>query len=240
LTLGCHPELAWSQLAADPWSACAGAAALAETEAGLPAGLLLAIGKVESGRVDPTTGRLAPWPFAVNVSGRGMLAPNRDAAIAEVRAAQAVGQGLADVGCFQVNLLHHPRAFDSLEAGFDPVRNARYAAGFLASLRVGAGSWEVAAGRYHSMTPELAEPYAARVMAAWSGLGTGPVPLGGRLVQAAGMWFGMRVYVPGGGQAAAAPIAAAGLLMVRPVAAEVRIGGRRGRLPVVYRPGGVG
>lgn len=238
--LGYHPGLAWSQLAADPWSACAGAAALAETETGLPSGLLLAIGKVESGRVDPVTGRLTPWPFAVNVSGRGMLAPNRDAAIAEVRATQAVGQGSVDVGCFQVSLLHHPWAFDSLEAGFDPVRNARYAAGFLASLRVGAGSWEAAAGRYHSMTPELAGPYAARVMAAWSGLDAGPVQLGGRLVQAAGLRFGMRVYVPGGGQAAAAPVVAAGTPMVRPVAVEVRIGRGRGRLPVVYRPGSVG
>lgn len=213
---------------------------MAETEAGLPAGLLLAVGKVESGRFDPATGRLVPWPFAVNVSGRGMLVPNRDAAIAEVRAAQVVGQGSVDVGCFQVSLLHHPWAFDSLEAGFDPVRNARYAAGFLASLRVGAGSWEAAAGRYHSMTPELAGPYAARVMAAWSDLGTGLMPLAGRLVQAAGMRFGMRVHVLGGGHAAAPPIAAAGAPMARPVAAEVRIGGRRGRLPVVYRPGSVG
>lgn len=238
LTLGCHP--ASSQLAADPWGACAGAAAMAKAEAGLPAGLLLAICKVESGRVDPATGRLAPWPFAVNVSGRGVLAPNRDAAIAEVRAAQAAGQGSVDVGCFQVSLLHHPWAFDSLEAGFDPVRNARYAAGFLASLRAGAESWEAAAGRYHSKTPELAGPYAARVMEAWSGLDTGPVQLGGRLVQAAGVRFGMRVYVPDGGLAAAAPMPAAEVPMVRPVAAEVRVGRGRGRLPVVYRPGSAG
>ncbi len=237
---GCHPGLAWSQFAADPWRGCAEAAVLAETEAGLPAGLLLAIGKVESGRVDPATGRLTPWPFAVNLSGRGVLAPNQDAAIAEVRAAQAVGQNSVDVGCFQVSLLHHPWAFDSLEAGFDPVRNARYAAGFLASLRVGAGSWEAAVGRYHSMTPELGGPYAARVMAAWSGLDAGPVLLSGRLVQAAGIRFGMRVYVPDGGLAAAAPVAAAAAPMVRPVAAEVRIGRGRGRLPVVYRPGSVG
>jgi len=233
LALGCSP--ASSQPAPDPWGACAGAAAMAETETGLPAGLLLAIGKVESGQVDPVTGRLAPWPFAVNVSGRGVLAPNRDAAIAEVRAAQAAGQGSVDVGCFQVSLLHHPWAFDSLEAGFDPVRNARYAAGFLASLRVGAESWEAAAGRYHSKTPELAGPYAVRVMEAWSSLDTGPVRLGGRLIQAAGVRFGMRVYVPDGGLATGAPMPAAGVPMMRPVAAEVRVG--RGRLPVVYRPG---
>ena len=237
--LGCHPDAAWPQVVADPWGACAGAAAAAEAEAGLPAGLLLAIGKVESGRVDPATGRLAPWPFAVNVAGRGLLAPDRDAAIAEVRAARAGGQASVDVGCFQVSLLHHPRAFDSVEAGFDPLRNARYAAGFLASLRPGAASWEEAAGRYHSMTPGLAGPYAAQVMAAWSGLGAGTVRPDGRALQAAEVRFGMRVYVPGGGQAAALAVAA-GVPMVRPVAAVVRTGQRGGRLPVVYRPGSVG
>ena len=239
LALGCHPAPAWS-LAADPWVACAKAAAAAEAEAGLPAGLLLAVGKVESGRVDPATGRLAPWPFAVNVAGHGVLAADRDAAAAEVRAARAGGQASVDVGCFQISLLHHPLAFDSLEAGFDPARNARYAAGFLASLRSGAASWEEAAGRYHSMTPELAGPYAARVMAAWSGLDAGPVRLGGQIVQAAGVRFGMRVYVPGEGQAAVAPAVAAGVPMVRPVAVMVRVGRGRGRMPIVYRPGSVG
>ena len=235
LALSCHPAPAWS-LAAGPWSACAEAAAAAEAATGLPAGLLLAIGKVESGRVDPATGRLTPWPFAVNVAGRGVLARDRDAAVAEVQAARAGGQASVDVGCFQVSLLHHPLAFDSLEAGFDPVRNARYAAGFLASLRAGAASWEEAAGRYHSMTPGLAEPYAARVMAAWSGRDAGPVKLGGRILQAAGVRFGMRVYVPGGGQGEAA----AGMPTVLPVSVLVRIGRGRGRLPVIYRPGGVG
>jgi len=209
---------------------------VAEAEAGLPAGLLLAVGKVESGRTSPLTGRLVPWPFAVNVAGRGVLAPDRDAAVAEVRAARAMGQRSVDVGCFQVSLLHHLGAFESLEAGFDPLRNARYAAGFLAALRGGAATWDDAAGRYHSMTPAFAGPYAARVMAAWSGLDAGPVRLAGRIVQAAGVRFGMRVYTPGASLAAAVlPLAAP--LPVRPVAAMVRLGRGRGRLPVVYRPG---
>lgn len=203
----------------DPWTACALAAAAAEVEAGLPPGLLLAIGKVESGRTDPATGRLAPWPFAVNVAGRGVLAADAAAAIMEVQAAQATGQWSVDVGCFQVSLLHHPGAFETLQAGFDPARNARYAAGFLVRLRGAAASWEEAAGRYHSATPGLAEPYAARVMAVWAGRDAGPVLLAGRLVQPVGLRFGMRVFTPG-----AAPLVLEASL------------GRGRRLPVVFRP----
>ena len=188
----------------------------------MPTGLLLAIGKVESGRTDPATGRLTPWPYAVNVAGRGVLAADAAAAVAEVQAAQAGGQWSVDVGCFQVSLLHHPAAFESLQAGFDPARNARYAAAFLVRLRAGAASWEEAAGRYHSATVGLAEPYAARVMAVWAGRDAGPVLLAGRLVQAAGVRFGMRVFTPG----------------AVPVSAQAWVGRAR-QLPVVFRPTGV-
>lgn len=191
---------------------------MAEREAGLPPGLLLAIGKVESGRAGP--GGVVPWPYAINVAGRGMLAADAGAAIVQVRAAQAAGQRSIDVGCFQVSLLHHPGAFDSLEAGFDPVRNARYAAGFLAALRAGAPSWEAAAGRYHSMTPELGGPYAAQVVAAWSGVAD-PGRVGSQPMRGTAVQFGMRVFTPGGDRpgSPSGPVARLGI-----------------RMPVVYRP----
>ncbi len=192
----------------------------------MPAGLLLAIGKVESGRPHPATGRLVPWPYAVNVAGRGVLAADAAEAVAEVQAARASGQWSVDAGCFQVSLLHHPGAFESLDAAFDPVRNARYAAGFLLALRAGAASWEAAAGRYHSATPELGEPYAARVMAAWAGHEVAATPGAGRGIPAVPVRFGMRVFTPTGAQAGAAQ------------AGAVRAA-RGGRLPVVYRPGSV-
>jgi hypothetical protein len=45
---------------------------------------------------------------------------------------------------------------------FDPQINATYAARFLLSLYGETGSWEAAAGAYHSRTPEFAQKYAAR------------------------------------------------------------------------------
>ena len=153
--------------AADPGLACRAAIGMAEREAGIPAGLLQAIGRVESGRRDPVTGRVAPWPWTINAEGRGMYFPTREAAIAEVRQLQARGVRVIDVGCMQVNLHHHPNAFPTLEQAFDPLTNARYAARFLGELQSTRNDWARAAGHYHSQTPERAEPYRARVLAAW-------------------------------------------------------------------------
>jgi hypothetical protein len=154
--------------APDPGLACRGAISAAEREAGIPPGLLQAIGRVESGRRDPVTGRFAPWPWTINAEGRGMYFPTREAAIAEVRQLQARGVRIIDIGCMQVNLHHHPNAFPTLEQAFDPMTNARYAARFLGELQATRQDWARSAGHYHSQTPERAEPYRARVLAAWA------------------------------------------------------------------------
>ena len=52
-----------------------------------------------------------------------------------MRAVQAQGVRSIDIGCMQVNLMHHPNAFATLDAAFDPLANALYAARFLTELR---------------------------------------------------------------------------------------------------------
>jgi hypothetical protein len=146
---------------------CRAAISEAERGANLPRGLLQAIGRVESGRRDPETGHLAPWPWTINAEGEGKYFPTREAAIAHVRQLQARGVRIIDVGCMQVNLHHHPNAFASLEQAFDPLTNARYAARFLTELNGGRADWRQAAGHYHSQTPERAGPYREKVLAAW-------------------------------------------------------------------------
>ena len=146
---------------------CRAAIADAERSAGLPRGLLQAIGRVESGRRDPETGQFAPWPWTINAEGEGKYFPTREAAIAHVRQLQARGVRIIDVGCMQINLHHHPNAFASLEQAFDPLTNARYAARFLTELNGGRADWRQAAGHYHSQTPERAGPYREKVLAAW-------------------------------------------------------------------------
>jgi hypothetical protein len=153
---------------AEPGQLCRAAILAAEREYGIPPQLLVAIGRVESGRRDPNTGAHHPWPWTINAEGRGQYFPSRDAAIAEVQALQARGVRSIDVGCMQVNLRHHPNAFANLDAAFDPAVNAHYAARFLAGLRQSIGDWHAAAAAYHSHTPEFAVPYRARVLAAWA------------------------------------------------------------------------
>jgi hypothetical protein len=133
----------------------------------IPPGLMAAIGQVESGRHDPASGALHPWPWTVDAEGQGAFYDSKPQAIAAVRGLQARGVRSIDVGCMQVNLLQHPDAFNSLEQAFDPMANADYAARFLVTLHGQTAAWPAAAAMYHSATPELGAAYQQKVMAAW-------------------------------------------------------------------------
>lgn len=182
------PALAWAGEGTE--SPCVAAAAQAETERNIPPGLLAAIGRIESGRWNPVSRRVEAWPWTVNAAGSGRYHPTLQDAVADVQREQGFGTRSVDVGCFQISLLHHPSAFASLEEAFDPLANARYAAGFLQTLWSNAGNWEVAVGQYHSATPGLGEPYRQQVMASWGngGQGTpGPAVGAGPLVRVVSM-----------------------------------------------------
>lgn len=174
-----HPGVMSRSHAVEPGLLCRAAIAEAEREAGLPSGLLQAIGRVEAGRRDPETGRFAPWPWTINAEGEGRFFPSREAAIAHVRQLQARGVRLIDIGCMQVNLLHHPDAFANLEAGFDPATNIAYAVRYLRSLQARTGDWHQAVALYHSATPERGFIYQQRVLAALNGTGFVPGPAPG-------------------------------------------------------------
>jgi len=146
---------------------CRAAVDAAERGSGIPPHLLAAISRVESGRRDPDTGALRPWPWTVNAEGQGYFYESKAAAVAAVRAMQAQGMRSIDVGCMQVNLMHHPNAFASLEMAFEPRANAAYAAQFLKALFAQTGDWTRAAALYHSATPDLGSDYQRKVLAAW-------------------------------------------------------------------------
>jgi len=146
-----------------PVLTCGEAIARAEQRYATPAGLLTAIAVVETGRKDPQTGVLTPWPWSVNADNTSWYFATEAEAVAWVRDAQAHGTASIDVGCMQVNLFYHPQAFASVDEAFDPAHNADYAARFLMQLCAESGSWEQATGFYHSRTSDLALGYRRQV-----------------------------------------------------------------------------
>ena len=185
-------------------SVCEQAGTAAEQAHGLPAGLLLAIGRVESGRWDTTRDRQIPWPWTINAAGKGHWFETADDAIRTVRSLLDGGTRSIDVGCFQVNLLHHPRAFADLAQGFDPDANAAYAARFLTSLQARAGSWEAAVAAYHSADSARGFAYRQQVFATW----LTPAPVGAPARINAGM---ARPFSPPSSLPAVSPFPAMGI-----------------------------
>jgi len=129
---------------------CANAARHAETEHRIPRHLLFAISLKETGRWHDGRQESYTWPWTVTSGGEGRHFPNKIAAMAEVRRLLAKGITNIDVGCMQINLHYHGKAFDDLEEAFDPDRNTEYAARFLTELKKRYGSWREAIEHYHS------------------------------------------------------------------------------------------
>ena len=147
--------------AADDIGACLGHIASAEKTNAIPEGVLRAIGFAESGRT--VDGRRGAWPWTVNAQGQGYYFESKSAAIAFVQDLQAQGVRVIDVGCMQVNLYYHPKAFTSLDDAFDPATNVAYASKFLVWLHDETKDWATASRYYHSRNPSLGRAYAARL-----------------------------------------------------------------------------
>jgi hypothetical protein len=139
---------------------CDAAAWSAAAELDIPASVLRSVTRTETGRA--RNGELEPWPWTVNMQGKGHWFETESAARAFVEAAFRRGARSFDVGCFQINYKWHGSAFRSIDQMFNPKANALYAARFLSDLYAETGDWSRAAGAYHSRTPQFAEKYRAR------------------------------------------------------------------------------
>jgi hypothetical protein len=191
---------------------CDAAALQAAEESGVPVSVLRAIALSESGR--KLSGEMRPWPWTLNEGGKGSWFESRDAALDHLRAVLLTGARNVDVGCFQLNHRWHSESFATLDQMIDPLANARYAAGFLARLHDESGDWSIAAGAYHSRTPEHATKYRSRFDAILASLpdaasfptGTNRAPPGIRsnpypLLQAGPQGAGGSLFPPNAGGA---------------------------------------
>ena len=142
---------------------CLSATGEAEARYHLPHGLLSAISRVETGRPMPVTGERQPWPWSVNADGETLFFDTRAEAVAETSRRLAGTAHYVDIGCMQVDITIHRRAFASLAEAFNPALNTDYAARLMVSLHGRGHDWSSASKLYHSATPSLALPYGGAV-----------------------------------------------------------------------------
>lgn len=153
---------------ADPWQACAEAARRAEAEARLPENMLQAITQTEAGRLHPWTREIKPWPWTLGRAGERLFYASPGDALAALEGFWAAGERALGVGCLQVDLARHPRAFTGLAEALDPAANARAAARILAHRRRTEGGWEAALEGYRDSDPKAGRIYRIAIFDAWA------------------------------------------------------------------------
>jgi len=121
---------------------------VAAQQEGVPPAVLYALALTESG-VRLKQG-LRPWPWTLNIAGKGYYFRNRQAAcVALVQAIARHGAKRVDVGLGQINLGWHAGLFGRPCDALQPQRNLRHAARLLRAHFEHSGDWRVAAARYH-------------------------------------------------------------------------------------------
>lgn len=134
----------------------------------IPRNLLVAIAMVETGKYGWKTEshQLSPW--VLHSQGKGYYFETKEKALSFLKKLLQEGIRNIDVGCMQVNLFHHGKAFTSPEQALDPDINIKYAAKYLASLKERYGSWAKAIAHYHSSKPGAHRRYRMKVYKMWS------------------------------------------------------------------------
>lgn len=138
-----------------------------ERTQGIPKHLMFAISTTESGRWNDHVGMVLPWPWTINAEGKGHYYETKHDAVTAVRRLMSQGVKSIDVGCMQISLKHHPKAFASISEAFDPAKNVAYAAQFLKANFNDTASWTKAVAAYHSKTPSLGSKYFSLVKGNW-------------------------------------------------------------------------
>ena len=152
--------------------------------------LLTTISSVETGRWNEKEQQSLAWPWTINAQGKGQFFRTKAEAVKAVKRLQAQGVKSIDVGCMQINLSYHGKAFKNIEEAFDPQKNAAYAAQYLKSLyENNKKDWLKAAMAYHSSTPRKAQRYKKKIVSAFEKVKLAHNDMNARL-------FGEPVQVP--------------------------------------------
>ena len=101
----------------------------------------------ESGK--KTYNLMLPWPWTINVKGRGFYYKTKIEALKSLNKAMKE-TNLIDVGIMQINVLYHKKRFTNIEQMLDPRVNLSVGAEILKENFDKFKDWNVATGKYHS------------------------------------------------------------------------------------------
>lgn len=142
------------------------------SEQGVPATLLYAVALTESGQRQLSQPLQRPWPWTLNIGGRGQFFGSRQAAWHALQYALANETTSVDIGLMQVNWRYHSQKLGSPWQSLDPYHNLRVGAAILKRCRTPKIDWWDSVGCYHAPNdPARAQHYRERVREHWRALG---------------------------------------------------------------------
>jgi hypothetical protein len=137
----------------------------------VPAEVLYAVALTESGQSALSGGHWRPWPWTLNVNGRGQYFASRYLAWQTLQHSLRQGTTSVDIGLMQVSWRYHRAALVSSWHALDPHHNLRVAAAILQSCYDKHRDWWASAGCYHAPNNSArAQAYTQRVQRHWRNL----------------------------------------------------------------------
>ncbi len=137
-------------------------------EQDIPYTVLYAVALTESGRTASLGDPLRPWPWTLNVAGKGYYFDSRNEAWHALTAHLEAGRRSIDIGLMQVNWQYHRQRLGSPWRALDPWHNLRTGAAILKDCYTRLGNWWLGLGCYHAPHhPQRAKRYRKRVLSHW-------------------------------------------------------------------------
>ena len=138
------------------------------TERGIPYTVLYAVALTESGKRVASADVYRPWPWTLNVAGRGYFFDSRLEAWQALTDWLQAGRRSIDIGLMMVNWHYHQERLGTPWKALDPYHNLRVGAGILQDCYVTRQDWWASVGCYHSPTNSYrADQYKRRVVSRW-------------------------------------------------------------------------
>ena len=138
------------------------------SERSIPSSVLYAVALTESGKQVASQGVYRPWPWTLNVAGRGYYFDSRLAAWQALTGWLKDGKRSVDIGLMQVNWRYHEERLGTPWQALDPYHNLRVGAEILQACYTARQDWWASVGCYHApANPQRADQYRRRVLSRW-------------------------------------------------------------------------